>query len=214
MTDRITGTVKWFDASKGYGFIARSDGRGDVFVHISDVQNSGLGDLQEGQRVSFDLERTDKGWNAVKLALGGGAPSRPALATDFPADYLEGGYFETVEGKRRVKPVVVDKWAETVARVLGRGDMKAHQLRRFFNKARAIESKLDSEPFAAVVTDIHTFKRDAAYAVSRKVAPKEFKEFIDRNVELAVQDLDSFRKGFIEHFQSIMAYFAYYFRDK
>ena len=150
MVDRISGTVKWFDPGKGYGFIARSDGRGDVFVHISDVQNSGLGDLQEGQRVSFDLKRTDKGWNAVKLALGGGAPSRPALATDSPADYLEGGYFDD-EGQ--VKPAVVDTWAEEAAKVLGRSGITSHQLRRFFNQLRAVEAKLDTQSFSASIAE-------------------------------------------------------------
>ena len=46
-----TGTVKWFNTTKGYGFIAPEDGATDVFVHISAVQNSGMTDLQEGQQV-------------------------------------------------------------------------------------------------------------------------------------------------------------------
>ena len=50
-----TGTVKWFNAQKGYGFIAPDDGGRDAFVHISAVERSGLGDLQEGQKVSFEL---------------------------------------------------------------------------------------------------------------------------------------------------------------
>ena len=202
MTDRITGTVKWFSASKGYGFIVRSDGKKDVYVNISDVKKSGLGNLEEGQSIGFELEESPRGLKAVNLDTG------------WPSGYLEGGYFERVEDVRRVKPAVVDDWEEALAQMLVGGDMKAHQLRRFFNKARAIESKLDSEPFAAVVTDIHTFKRDAVYAVSRGVAPEAFKEFIDRNVGLAVLDEDSFRKGFIEHFQSILAFFTYHSRKK
>lgn len=55
------GTVKWFNATKGYGFIQPEDGGADVFVHISAVQRAGLGGLNEGQRVSFDLERGQKG---------------------------------------------------------------------------------------------------------------------------------------------------------
>ncbi|MET1025549.1 MAG: cold-shock protein [Dongiaceae bacterium] len=51
------GTVKWFNASKGYGFIQPEDGSADVFVHISAVERSGLGTLRDGQRVSFELER-------------------------------------------------------------------------------------------------------------------------------------------------------------
>jgi cold shock protein len=55
------GTVKWFNATKGFGFIQPEDGTADVFVHISDVQRSGLGDLTDGQRLSFDVQRGQKG---------------------------------------------------------------------------------------------------------------------------------------------------------
>jgi CspA family cold shock protein len=51
-----TGTVKWFDAAKGYGFIQPDDGSKDVFVHISAVERAGMRDLVEGQKVSFDVE--------------------------------------------------------------------------------------------------------------------------------------------------------------
>ncbi len=50
-----TGDVKWFNATKGYGFIAPDDGGNDVFVHISAVKEAGMADLQEGQKVSYDL---------------------------------------------------------------------------------------------------------------------------------------------------------------
>ncbi|MBM3601373.1 MAG: cold-shock protein [Alphaproteobacteria bacterium] len=49
------GTVKWFNATKGYGFIAPDDGSKDVFVHISAVEQAGMSGLAEGQRVSFDV---------------------------------------------------------------------------------------------------------------------------------------------------------------
>jgi CspA family cold shock protein len=55
------GTVKWFNPTKGFGFIQPEDGTKDVFVHISAVERSGLGNLQEGQKVSFDLERGQQG---------------------------------------------------------------------------------------------------------------------------------------------------------
>lgn len=55
-----TGTVKWFNATKGYGFIEPDDGSKDVFVHISAVKNAGMDDLVEGQRVSFELEKDPK----------------------------------------------------------------------------------------------------------------------------------------------------------
>lgn len=50
-----TGTVKWFSAQKGFGFIQPDDGGNDAFVHISAVERSGIGDLREGQKVGFDL---------------------------------------------------------------------------------------------------------------------------------------------------------------
>jgi cold shock protein len=63
-----TGTVKWFNAQKGYGFIQPSDGSKDVFVHISAVERSGIGTLNEGQKVSFDVERGQQGkLSAVNL---------------------------------------------------------------------------------------------------------------------------------------------------
>jgi CspA family cold shock protein len=55
-----TGTVKWFNATKGYGFIQPDQGGKDVFVHISAVERSGLGSLAEGQKVGFELRRDKK----------------------------------------------------------------------------------------------------------------------------------------------------------
>jgi CspA family cold shock protein len=51
-----TGTVKWFNAQKGYGFIQPDDGSKDVFVHISAVEQSGIGYLNEGQKISYEVE--------------------------------------------------------------------------------------------------------------------------------------------------------------
>jgi CspA family cold shock protein len=56
-----TGTVKWFNAQKGYGFIQPTDGSKDVFVHISAVERSGIGSLQEGQKISFEVVRGQNG---------------------------------------------------------------------------------------------------------------------------------------------------------
>jgi CspA family cold shock protein len=55
------GTVKWFNVKKGYGFIQPDDGSKDVFVHISAVERAGLSQLQEGQKVSFELEQGQQG---------------------------------------------------------------------------------------------------------------------------------------------------------
>jgi cold shock protein len=52
-----TGTVEWFDAQKGYGFIRPEDGAGDVFVHASAVERAGMDALREGQRVAYEVQR-------------------------------------------------------------------------------------------------------------------------------------------------------------
>jgi cold shock protein len=66
MNERITGTVKWFNSSKGYGFIARQDGP-DVFVHYSAIQSDGYRSLQEGQQVEFSIEKGPKGLQAANV---------------------------------------------------------------------------------------------------------------------------------------------------
>lgn len=60
-----TGTVKFFNTSKGFGFIQPDDGSKDVFVHISAVQGAGLGTLSENQKVSFDVEKGNNGKSAA-----------------------------------------------------------------------------------------------------------------------------------------------------
>jgi CspA family cold shock protein len=66
MSERETGTVKWFNAAKGYGFIARESGD-DVFVHYSAIRGSGYRNLEEGQRVEFAVEQSPKGPQAVDV---------------------------------------------------------------------------------------------------------------------------------------------------
>ena len=62
-----TGTVKWFDASKGFGFISPEDGSKDVFVHHSAIKSDGYASLNEGQRVSFEVQNGPKGLSAANV---------------------------------------------------------------------------------------------------------------------------------------------------
>jgi CspA family cold shock protein len=66
MAERETGTVKWFNKEKGYGFIARDSG-GDVFVHYSAIEGQGFRNLMEGDRVEFSVEERDKGPAAISV---------------------------------------------------------------------------------------------------------------------------------------------------
>jgi CspA family cold shock protein len=63
----VSGTVKWFNESKGYGFISPADGSADVFVHFSAISGSGFKTLTEGQSVNFEVEQGPKGLQAVQV---------------------------------------------------------------------------------------------------------------------------------------------------
>ena len=62
-----TGTVKWFNADKGFGFIAPDDGSEDVFAHFSAIQSNGYRSLDENQKVEFDVEQGQKGLQAANI---------------------------------------------------------------------------------------------------------------------------------------------------
>ena len=66
----ISGKVKWFNPTKGYGFIARDDNAKDVFVHCSAVKTAGLRDLADGEAITFEVEEGAKGLSAVNLQKG------------------------------------------------------------------------------------------------------------------------------------------------
>lgn len=130
---------------------------------------------------------------------------RPAL----PQGYLRQGYFDNAGNLR---PEVITDLAEEVARILGstRPAMASTQLRRFYNKARFAKQKLDSGlTWERVIADIHSLRRDAANAVGRETAPQVFADFININARLAAQTRDSFVRGFLEHFQSVLAFRKY-----
>lgn len=142
-------------------------------------------------------------------------PRREEPPRGLPRDYLEKGYLDS-EGNLR--PELITQTAIEVAHAIGGPQhreraIKAAQLRRFFAKARFIEQKLDAgQPFSALKSEILALQPMAADSVRKKSAPDEFKEFIERNTNLAVADEKSFTKGFIQHFQSVVAYHGYYYK--
>ncbi len=68
MADRETGTVKWFNSQKGFGFISREGGE-DAFVHYSSIQSEGFRNLEEGQQVEFTMSEGEKGPQAVDVTV-------------------------------------------------------------------------------------------------------------------------------------------------
>lgn len=82
MAERETGTVKWFNAGKGYGFIERDNGEGDVFVHYSAVTGTGFKTLDEGQRVEFDVVESEKGPQAQEVNTLGESSSVSAFGDE------------------------------------------------------------------------------------------------------------------------------------
>ena len=130
-----------------------------------------------------------------------GQPPRSLL----PVDYLKNGYFDK---NGNVLPEVIQQWPEELAQTFRREGMTSTQMRRFFNRARAIQQQ--GLPFERAKEDILSLKPIVAASVGRGNAPDVFKTFIDRNVELAVSSVESFKRGFLTHFQSVVAYLKYY----
>jgi CRISPR/Cas system CSM-associated protein Csm2 small subunit len=124
-----------------------------------------------------------------------------------PANYLKNGYFDD---KGNILAEVIIDWPRDIATKLAdaRPEMKAAQLRNFFNEARHIESQLSAgKDFASLRGRILQLDSYAASAQTRRNAPPLFKEFIEQNVKWAARDEKSFLKGFIPHFECVVAYF-------
>lgn len=126
-----------------------------------------------------------------------------------PRGYLERGYFNSNDN---LWPELIVQWPQEIARIFKNQGLTSNQLRRFFNRARALEKELGAKTFDRLKEDIQTLKPIAAASVGRKTAPEIFKQFIDKNVDLLIRTSDpaSFTRGFLTHFQSVVAYLKYY----
>lgn len=89
MSERYIGTVKWFSAPKGYGFIGRDDNEDDVFVHFSAIQMEGYKRLKEGQEVEFSVEDGPKGLQAANVVLTSIETSSEEVAEDISEEATE-----------------------------------------------------------------------------------------------------------------------------
>lgn len=103
---------------------------------------------------------------------------------------------------------MIQEWPERLAQTFLREGLTSTQLRRFFNRSRAIEQQ--GLPFERLREEILSLKPIVAASVGRGTAPEVFKVFIDKNVDLAVESPDSLSRGFLTHFQSVVAYLKYY----
>jgi CRISPR/Cas system CSM-associated protein Csm2 small subunit len=135
--------------------------------------------------------------------------NRPRGKKDVPRglseEYLNGGYFDD---RGNLRPELIVTEARSVAQELDKADMTSTALRRFFGKVRFAQRKLDQHgDFLAIVPDILALEPYVANAVTRGVVPHLFKEFLERNVKLAVADSKSFLQGFVKHFEYVVAFF-------
>lgn len=129
--------------------------------------------------------------------------------SQLPQGYLAKGYFDE---KGNVLPEVINKWPLELAKAFleGRPKLNTAQLRRFYNKVRHIKERLDAkQPFDSLKEQIYALGPLAAAAIGRETAPPLFKEFIDSNITQAVKSEAHFARGFILHFQGIVAYAKY-----
>jgi len=96
MAERYIGSVKWFSAPKGYGFIGREDGEEDVFIHFSAIQMEGYKRLKEGQKVEFSIEEGPKGLQAANVIL---AEEEQAAAEELSEGTVEEEYEEELQAE-------------------------------------------------------------------------------------------------------------------
>jgi len=152
-------------------------------------------------------ERFDQCFKCSQKNQGKQDSGYAAQGSALPKGYLEGGYFETKDGKNYIKEAVFIAWAREVSNALKVQGLTAAAVRRFFSKLRAVEYKYKTNhDFNLAREGIYAFVRDVSYTENRGVTPVLFSRFIEANVEQAKMDAEHFR-AFVEHFQSVVAYF-------
>lgn len=138
---------------------------------------------------------------------------RSAQLVVLPNDYLAQGFFDE---KGYLYADLIANTAEQVALALGNSSpsLSTSQLRRFFSHAKAAQNSLNvMGDYDKVKVNIHKLRSFAAEATGKRKVPKVFQEFIEKNLDLTT-DAKSFGKGFMEHFQAVVAFFYCHFRDK
>lgn len=147
-----------------------------------------------------------------------GPPQGRPVVPRLPEGYLKDGYFDA---KGNIRCELVSDLAETVAKALGNAGVTSGQLRRFFGQVRALERDLRRGSFPESCGRIEALKAKAANYAGRGTNRDErekrevLKAFIDRNVGLAMADSGKgFLKGFVPHFESVVAYYKYHFPTK
>lgn len=139
---------------------------------------------------------------------GGLPPTRRSFtrqAPSLPTDYLKDGYFDS---KGDILPEVIIEWPRDIATKLDVAGIGSAQIRNFFGEARRIEGQLSSgQDFDTLRGRILQLDAYAASAQTRGNAPPLFKQFIEQNLKWAAKDKKSFLKGFVPHFECVVAYF-------
>jgi len=129
----------------------------------------------------------------------------PHPQASLPAGYLKEGYFD--KNGNVLKEVIID-WPREIARTLDENGMAVAQLRNFFAEARRIEKQLDAgAAFSTLKERLWKLVSLAQFAVIKGFAPLIFKQFIEKNLIWADKDDRGFSRGFINHFESVVAYF-------
>ena len=135
----------------------------------------------------------------------------------FPMDYLKGSYFDE---KGILKCELLTTRADELAKMFGEANIAANQLRQLFTQVRAIERQIGKSNFLELVPNIQRLSAIVAYYAGRGKNQNErdnreyLKKFIDVNRVIAEKSENAFKKGFVPHFEAIVAYYKYHFPIK